>query len=258
MCADKVFFRTVKEDRGRYFVEYTPPSPDTRFAVLDVVFPGEVEPAAVVDIMESEVKAWIARYPVAVMAFSFDGSGDLQDLTPERPCDHVIGFKEKSTGTLCLNWELLPDERIPDDALDVEWLKQVYSDIPWRTQSELRNEANKHAKQRRIGWMVVLGWVAVLPAAWAVVEWAGPQWLATIVMLYGVWKAAVKALKLLGKWKKSRREFQHEEQEQRMRHYYYHCERNPEGFLRLKVENFDCEERAEIQREAAELKARSD
>ena len=31
------------------------------------------------------------------------------------------------------------------------------------------------------------------------------------------------------------------EKRQKMEHYFYHCERNPEGFMRLKVENFERE-----------------
>jgi hypothetical protein len=256
MSTERISFETVKEDRGRYFVEYSPPNPDFRFANLNLVFPSQVELAAVAETMESEVQAWIGRYPVAVMASSFDGNGELQALTPQRPCDHLIGFKDKATGNICLYWDLLQDERIPDDALDVEWLKRVYFDIPWRSQSELEKEVKEQAKQFRLGWMIVVGWIAVLPAAWAVLQWAGPQWLATLVMVYGVWKAVAKALKLTGKWKKSARELEREEQERRMRHYYYHCKKNPEAFNRLKAENFERQAREDIHREAEELKAR--
>jgi hypothetical protein len=254
---EKIFFKTIKEDRGRYFVEYSPPNPDFRFAILDLVFPTLIEPAKVAEIMESEVTEWISRYPVAVMAFSSDRNGEIQSLTPERPCDHLIAFKDPLNGTVCLHWGLLENERIPDDALNVEWLKRVYFDIPWRSQAELQKEASKEAKLLRVGWIIVVGWIAVLPAAWAVVQWAGPQWLATLVMIYAVWQAVVKALKLAGRWKKSRREIEQQDRERRMRHYFYHCEKNPEAFARLKIENFDREARDDIQREAQALKVGS-
>jgi hypothetical protein len=255
--AGKLFFSTIKESRGTYFVEYKPPNPDYRFATLSVVFPEAIEPSAVPGIMEAEVRDWINRYPVPVMASSFDGSGALQDLSPERDCDHLIGIRERSTGSICLYWEPIPVERIPDDALNPEWLKRVYSKVPWKTQSELAKEANGSAKSIRAGWWMVFGWFAVLPAAWAVVEWAGPQWLATGVMLYSLGKAYLKAMELLGKRKKSPRDLENEDRERRMRHYFYHCERNPEGFMRLKAENLEREERAEIRREAAMLNAKS-
>jgi hypothetical protein len=39
-----------------------------------------------------------------------------------------------------------------------------------------------------------------------------------------------------------------------MRHHHYHCERNPEGFERLKLENFERWAREEVHAEAKSLK----
>jgi hypothetical protein len=33
------------------------------------------------------------------------------------------------------------------------------------------------------------------------------------------------------------------EKERKMAHYFYHCERNPDGFARLRNENFEDDER---------------
>lgn len=38
-----------------------------------------------------------------------------------------------------------------------------------------------------------------------------------------------------------------------MEDYYDHCERNPEGFERLRIENFERETREQIQNEARQL-----
>ncbi len=42
-----------------------------------------------------------------------------------------------------------------------------------------------------------------------------------------------------------------------MRHYFYHCERNPEGFARLKVENFEREAKEQTLKEAEALRNKS-
>jgi hypothetical protein len=39
-----------------------------------------------------------------------------------------------------------------------------------------------------------------------------------------------------------------------MKHYFYHCERNPEGFARLKAENFEREAKERIIKEAELLR----
>jgi len=203
--------------------------------------------------MEAEAQAWISRYQIPIMVSSFDETEDVQHLSPVRSCDHLIAFRDKSQGTVRLLWGLAPEQEIPDDALNTNWLKQVYSDIPMKTSAQVREEANAHAKRVRNGWLIVVAWATILPAAWAIVEWAGPRWLETIVMLYGVGKAFIEALKLTGRWKKSPRDLVNEEEDRRMRHYFYHCERNPEGFVRLKSENFDREMMDAVRNEAAVL-----
>ena len=42
-----------------------------------------------------------------------------------------------------------------------------------------------------------------------------------------------------------------------MEHYFYHCERNPDGFMRLKSENFRDDARERVRQEAEELRSTS-
>lgn len=39
-----------------------------------------------------------------------------------------------------------------------------------------------------------------------------------------------------------------------MNHYYYHCERNPKGFRRLRAENFEEDEKERIKQERESIK----
>jgi len=254
MVVEKLFFDTIKEDRGWYFVEYRPPNPAYRFATLNIVVPETVGAARVADAMETEMKHWLARYPIPLMVSSFDGNGDLYNLREVRDSSHLIGFIDKANREVRLFWRLLKDKEIPEDALDAAYLREIYSNIPYKTPDDLRRESAEYVRQLRIGWTIVFGWAVVVPAVVAILEWASPPWVAALVLIYSLWKAAVKALKMLGKWKKSPREIEKEEEERRMRHHHYHCERNPEGFLRLKAENFVREERENILDEARKLK----
>lgn len=252
---EKLFFNTLKEDRGWYFIEYKPPITSYRFATLNVVVPNSVGVAQVADAMETELKLWLARYPIPVMVSSFDGKGTLYNLRTVRPSNHLIGFIDKKSQEVCLFWRLLENKEITDDALDTDYLKKIYSSIPYKTQDDLKRESAKHLKELQIGWTIVFVWAVIVPAVVAIFEWASPSWVAVLVLIYSLWKAVVKALKMLGKWKKSHREIEKEEEDRRMRHHHYHCEQNPEGFLRLKLENFEREERKNILNEARKLKS---
>jgi hypothetical protein len=253
MTRGRLFFETVKEHRGSYFVEYRPPIPSVRFATLQLVFLRHAKKELVAQSMESELDAWLARYPVPVMVSAFDDKGDLIHLSPVRECDHVIGTPSDSGTGPERFWQLVPDAQFPAQALDVEYLKSIYKDIPFRTGEQLRRASEKRARELRIGWSIVFIWLVVVPAAVAVLGWASP-WIGALVVLYSLWRAVVKALKLTGRWKKSAKELQREEDERRMQHHHYHCERNPDGFRRLMMESLEREEREGIRSEADVLK----
>jgi len=147
----KIYFDKVKKDRGDYFVEYSPPSPLYRFANLALIFPNEIDSGSVANAMEKEVKDWIKKYPIPVMASSFDNKGDLYHLKNIRNSDFLIGYFDKSNEEIRIFWKTLQDTEIPDDALDIMYLKTVYSDIPFTTSQELQRKRNKKIKQIRTG-----------------------------------------------------------------------------------------------------------
>lgn len=54
--------------------------------------------------------------------------------------------------------------------------------------------------------------------------------------------------------KRSKRMEEKEREETEMRHHHYHCKKNPEGFMRLKIENFERAEMERIQKESLEIR----
>lgn len=71
--------------------------------------------------------------------------------------------------------------------------------------------------------------------------------VATLAFCYSLYKILKRYLELKGF--KTKRQREKNEIERKMKHYYYHCERNPEGFLRLKAENFRKWEEEEKEKE---------
>jgi len=65
-------------------------------------------------------------------------------------------------------------------------------------------------------------------------------------------------LKIWARTKRSPAELAEAKKKSKMEHYYYHCERNPAGFLRLKGENFESDSRERVRKEADELANKSD
>jgi hypothetical protein len=63
----------------------------------------------------------------------------------------------------------------------------------------------------------------------------------------------LRSLKLMGRIKPSKLELEMIEKQRKMEHYYYHCERNPLGFARLRAENFERDLSEKTREEAAKL-----
>jgi hypothetical protein len=264
MASEELDFDSVKEDRGWYFVEYQPPQGTDWFATLQVVVTQPASDHRVAAAMELEGKAWLKRYSVPLMVSAFDDVGELRDLGDTRPCAYVMAYCDVNTGKPRLCWRELREDEIIDNDFDDETLLRVYAGIPFTrtTPADRDEEFRASARSVRTGRRVVvtglLVWLAAIPVAWAILQWAGPRWLGVLVLVYCTLKALIQALKLLGVLKPLRREQETQERNSRMEHYFYHCEQNPEGFERLKIENFERDAREEILNEAQVLREEPD
>lgn len=248
-------FESIKEDRDWYFVEYSPPTSGYLFAILTLTIPqGDHSLEQIAVVMEAESASWLKRYPIPLMISAFNSAGDVVNLETVRGCNHLIGYLHAETADVVQAWRLVGNEELPRDALDKAHLQDIYADIPSKTKEDITEQVLEESKKLRVGWWMVFVWAVVVPAAIAVLEWWS-DWLGVVVLLYSLGKAVKKALQITGRWPHSSAEKQKEEEEARMRHHHYHCERNPEGFLRLKIENFDRWSREEIQKEALSLKS---
>jgi hypothetical protein len=254
VAPDDIQFTSIKEDRDWYFVEYFPPRPGCRFSVLQlsVLEPRDLREIATA--IEQEATIWLNRYPIPLMATAFTLDESILPLSGARPIDHLLAWLDASTSKKIFRWELVKDDELPPVALDRNFLKKVFSDIPFKTGKEIRAAAAKHFTALRVGWWLVFLWAVVVPLIVAVLEWWS-NLLGLAVLIYAFVKAAIQALRLTGHLPRSKREQDKEAKESKMRHYAYHCERNPEAFERLKLENFEREAIERTRVEAAALKS---
>lgn len=254
MAPDDIRFASIKEDRGWYYVEYSPPLPNYRFSALQLSIVEPRDANTVAAAMEFEASEWLRLYPVPLMATAFTIDGDVFSLESVRPINHLIAWSNNNNKN-ALRWELVPDSELPSVALDRNFLKQTFSDIPYKTGLDIQNNARKQMAKIKAGWWIVFLWAAVVPLFVAVLEWWSDL-LGLVVLAYAFVKAAIEALRLTGRMPKSQRELEREAKDLKMRHYYYHCERNIEAFERLKIENFRREEIEKTKAEALALKTK--
>ena len=252
---EELSFESIKEHRGAYFVEYGPPLPRFLFAKLDLVFLGPTDPINVAELMQSELRRWLSRYPVPLMVSAFDSAGIIIPVNEEQNTS-LVGWLN-SGGEVESTWNLsAADEYLKTLPPHPDW-RVTYADIPFRTSSQIKSNADKYLQNVRrqaiVAKIIFALWLSVIPATWAILQYVGPTWLAAFVLAYSLFKAWRAWLKVIGRIKPSKTEIAKTEKQQKMEHYFYHCERNPAAFARLKNENFEIDLREKTREEAAKL-----
>jgi hypothetical protein len=252
-------FSPIKEHREWYFVEYYPPRGADWLASLNVVVLGPEAEDRVAGAMEAEARQWLTRYPSPLMVSAFDESGDPIGLDGVRDCSALMAYQVTDSGEPRFEWRLIPEAEVPGKLLTDDDRLRVYADVPHtRTSAAAREqEFRKFARSVRTGrrlvtlWLII--WLAAIPAGWAILQWAGPKWLGVVVLIYSLFKALQQALKLVGISRPTHHEQESQKNRSRMEEYYVECERNAEGFERLRLENLERAAREQIKNEAREL-----
>ncbi len=236
---EQIFYVTIRESREGYFVEYFPPRIGDYFACLNLSILSHIDAGQVAESMERELAHWIRRFPIPLMVSAFGLDDSPICLEQVRPSNHLNGYIHD--GEIIIKWGIVGKDEFPEGALSGNRLREVFRCVPFRTQNEIREQAYAKARQMRIGIHLLkaalMVWLVVIPSLVALLGWANPFW-GLVVLVYSLGKAAHTGMKLTGHIRPSKRQQRDEEKMARMRHYYYHCEQNPEAFLRLRDENF--------------------
>jgi hypothetical protein len=245
---EAVRFESLKEHRGWYFVEYSPPTAGLRFSSVGLTCLESRDASVVARAMESEARYWINRYPIPVMVSAFEADGGVFNLNDARPCNYLFAWDEYPYTELILTWRVVTDEELPDVALDVDFVQTLFAGVPYKSRDEIKEDVARHLEKVRMGRRLVFIWAVVIPAGVAILEWWSDL-LGLVIVICALCKAGAMALRLSGRIPKSEAQRKKEEDDLQMRHHHYHCVRNPEGFARLKAENF---QKWEVERTFAE------
>jgi len=252
-CGDRTgrVFESLKEDRGPYFVEYTPAFEGWSFAILVLVYTREQDKTQVAEAMERECEAWVGRFPVPLRVTAFDNTDDVIRLNGVRDCDNLFGIP--SDDAVALRWRHVEEHAFPDGPLDDARLLAIYGGVPSTTRAERTAKGMAERRALRYGLVVIAFWLIAVPTTVAVIGIASPLF-GVLVAAFGIVKGGHRALRLMGYIRPGEIEKAKEAELLRMRHHHYHCERNPDGFQRLLAESYDKDTKAETEREHSELK----
>lgn len=239
---EKVFRDKVKEHRGKYYVSYQPADARFPFAIIQLTFLDHGSDVGIVkDAMEHELQSWLSRFRVPVMVSSFDAKDDLIHISTESDQSHFMGYVDLQTGEMIQRWGLLKGDELPSEQMDTRYLARVYEGVPFRSQETVRQNALRETRAMGRSIRMIVFLLAGVPLLIEIVS-LGVTWVGHVLAGISITAGLYKLAKTMGWLKPTQRAKEKAEKDLRMKHYFYHCERNPDGFNRLKIEN--CEREA--------------
>jgi hypothetical protein len=237
MDSQKVFRERIKEHRGDYYVSYQPA--DARFpsAFVHLTFLGKGhDKADVKAAMERELQSWLSRFRVPVTVSSYDAKDDLIHVAPEFAQSHLAGYVDLQTGQIT-QWGGFPQEsEFPSEQMDARYLARVYEGVPFRLQEEVRRKALRETRMLGRSASIALFLIVGVPVLIEIVS-LGVAWLGGVLAGISISVGLYKLGKAMGWIKPTQRDKEKADKDLKMKHYFYHCEQNPEGFKRLMIEN---------------------
>jgi hypothetical protein len=129
---------------------------------------------------------------------------------------------------------------------------EVYRNVPFHTQAEIDDKVDRECRKTAQLTRIIVFFILVVPFIIEMVSFS-VAWIGYILSAISALTGVCKICKAIGWFKPSDNEKAEAEKEQIMAHYYYHCERNPATFERLKMENYEREAVADTQNEAKRL-----
>ncbi len=137
------------------------------------------------------------------MVTAFDNSGDVIDQSLTKPCNMLIGFLG-SNNQVSMHWRLLKNEELPDTALDQVYVDNLFAKVKYTTYEKYDTDRQMRRHKIKIGWYTFLGWAVLIPVLIGTLEYFS-DFLSLLALIFIVYKAIRKTLELIGKWPKSKK-----------------------------------------------------
>lgn len=243
----------LKEHRGDWFVEYHCATKLLPCAILNVVFMKRSNDSAFVrKTMTEELELWLQRYPVPVMVYGIDEKERTIRFHEDDGNHMLTGYTDVKTKRLVSRWGLMRDADLPAEQLSPDYWQHIYADVPFRRRSELKTEVDQKYRNLNRGTFVILFFIVVVPVLIELIA-LGVTWLGYALSAISIGAGLFKIAKTFGWLKPSAGDEKKAEEQLQMKHHHYHCVRNPNGFARLRAENFARETEEKLRQESEQL-----
>jgi hypothetical protein len=244
-----VRFEDIEEKRDGFYVEYSPVFTDGEFAIVKVNIYDVNLLDNIKNIAELELKYWALKYPTPIMLMIGNKTDEEWQTKDKIGHNFLLGYPKH--GKVILHWDNYPEADKPDIDLSKDSLAKIYSGLNFTTYEEVVAKQKTDAKGRKLLLFILTLWICIIPALIAFLGWSNPI-VSLLALSYSWYVAFDKGMALWGRKKKSDKDLVKENEQSTKEHHHYHCQLNPEAFLKLKCDNFrkDSLEKEKIKNES--------
>lgn len=229
-----ITYSPIKIKTKEFSIEYFPPDTCTKIAMIDITITGDIPKHQIALIVEKETIKLTKKYPITTRTTVYDEFGEQIDMTSTKPTNYFICYFNVSGNFLKSTWHESPPPTTHYYEIDTAKYFDDYKVIKIFDPDE---NMKQFKQQIFISKIIMFLWFIIIPVTYELVNFFGPQWVSIIVGLYSLYKIFVCGLKIFGKIKYNKTETEEKEIQRKKDHYFYHCEKNPDLFNKLKKEN---------------------
>jgi hypothetical protein len=230
-------FNDISEQRKSYQVTYFPINLQSRnFATLHLTFEKFIDSEETAKFIEMEFDIWINKFSAPIMVTAFSKEDDqVIHLDSVRKSNNLYGYLDNNNCRIS-SWDIA-EIHFPDEYYNFDATENIYKGIEYTTRKSKEETARKYIKEKKLLknvfdlasfiWLSVTVLILMLGLVNIIVG--------SIALLYSLYMTVRKYMRFKGFY--TNKEKAEKDKLRKMNHYYYHCELNPDGFLKLKIEN---------------------
>lgn len=235
MIKNWIRYESIEEKRDGYYVVYSPVFTGREFAILNLnVYESKLSDQ-IKFIAENELEYWALKYKTPMMLMISNMTDEKWQTKDKLGHNFLLGYA-KHKQVICY-WDEYPESEKPEFNLSNDYLAKVYSGFSFTTYEEVVAQQKVEVKDRKLLLVVLTLWACGIPALIAFFGWSNPV-VSFLALAYSWYIALHKGLALWGRKKKTEKDITKENEQLAKEHHHYHCQLNPEGFIKLKSENF--------------------
>ena len=194
------FYKSIKEDRGWYFVEYTPAIAKNYAGLTLTIMTEKAKKINITQAMEKELKNWLLRYKVPLLVSAWDIEDNQYSFDELNKTKNLVGFFDDK-GKIYMSWKTNANKP-PDAALEKEYLDSVYSNVD--AVSVVQHAENRKIKNKQIERGATIFFIlAFIAFLWTLLFEVILQYnpiVALFTSLYIVVTACKKIFEYMGVW----------------------------------------------------------